>query len=225
MVTSAQMTASAAEGARGPAPPALEVRGLAKDYGGRLLFAGLDLHCGAGACLAVTGPNGSGKSTLLRILAGLVLPSRGQVRFHLSGDQLGPVAVRPHLGMIAPDQALYEELTAEENLRFFGTMRGREFARRELAECLSAAGLAGRGGDLVQAYSTGMRQRLRLACATVHDPVFLLMDEPGAHLDDAGRELVARAIATACQRGGVVVLATNDEREARLADQTLRLGS
>ena len=225
VVTSRETLRRGPDGGSCGGAAAVAVRALAKQYGGRWLFGGLDLRCEAGACLAVTGPNGSGKSTLLRILAGLTPPGRGTVRFELAGRSLAPAAARAHLGMVAPDHALYEELTGCENLQFFSRLRGLEPDRAELASALERVGLEGRGGDLVRAYSTGMRQRLRLACAVAHEPAFLLMDEPGAHLDEAGRALVAAAIASVRQRGGIAVLATNVEREARHGDQTLRLGA
>ena len=211
-------------GLAGAGPAALEVSGLAKSFGSLRLFEGLEFHCGAGECLSVTGPNGAGKSTLLRILAGLEPADRGSATWRLGADELHPREARRLLGMAAPDHALYGELTAVENLRFHATLRGIRLGRDRFEALLEEVGLGGRGGDRAEAFSSGMRQRLSLAAAVLHDPRFLLLDEPGAHLDAEGRRVLRVLVDARLERGTLVVIATNDPEEMPHGSRTVWLG-
>ncbi|MGB9723554.1 MAG: ABC transporter ATP-binding protein, partial [Chloroflexia bacterium] len=160
---------------------------------------------------------------LLRIIAGLTRPTEGLVLFSRDGRLLSPEERRRQTGLVAVDVSLYGELTARENLSFFARLHGRRLTPEEGEEFLREVGLVGRGDDLVQTYSSGMRQRLKYACARLHRPALLLLDEPGANLDEAGRTLVEEVIAHQ-RRHGLVVLATNDPREVAYGDVVLRLG-
>lgn len=201
----------------------LEAHGLAKQYNGRLVFAGLNLSVGQGACLVVAGPNGSGKSTLIRLLCGLAWPTAGKVTVTINGSPHSPRECRSLIGLVAPDVALYNELTALENLAFFARVRGLRLDRSALEGLLARVGLAGRGDDLVGAYSSGMRQRLKYAQALLHNPYLLFLDEPTTNLDEAGAQMVAEIVAEQKKRG-LLVLATNDPAEVLYGDQVLRLG-
>lgn len=179
--------------------------------------------------IAVTGRNGSGKSTLLRIVAGLLRPTRGTVIVSSNGETAeNGTARRRMVGYCSPDLALYPELTARENLLFFGVVRGGGGSGPVMAgECdalLEAVGLRGRGNDPVGAYSSGMRQRLRLAFARWGNPPVLLLDEPSLALDQSGVGIVAEMIAAQKAAGGLTLLATNDADEAALGDRTVVLG-
>jgi len=191
----------------------LKLRGLSMAYGRRVLFAGVDADVSPGQCLAVTGANGAGKSTLLKIIAGLLRPEAGTVEF--AGRQ----------GCAAPDIQLYGELTGTENLAFFARLLG--VSTEAAPSLLSRVGLPpARGRDLVSAYSSGMRQRLKLAVSLLGDPPLLLWDEPTATLDSAGREIVNELLARHQARGGLAVIATNDPAEAeRWGDLRLMIGS
>ncbi len=202
----------------------LQIRDLAKRYNQRQVFAGLNVTVAEGASLAITGPNGSGKSTLIRVLCGLTRPNGGQVIVSLDGASLSPTECRPHIGLVAPDLALYHELTALENLAFFAQVRGLKPTFSDLAALLAKVGLSARGDDLVGAYSSGMRQRLKYAQALLHRPRLLFLDEPTANLDEAGSVIVAEIIAEQKQRG-ILVLATNEPEEVHYGDQVLVLGS
>jgi len=201
----------------------LELRGLSKSFGSRHVFEGISETVEDGQCLVVTGPNGSGKSTLLRIIAGLIAPSAGEVRIWLDGQNLDRDQRRDVAGMVAPDVALYDELSALENLRFFAQVRGLPAGLPWLLELLDRMGLSGRESDLLGAYSSGMEQRMRYAFALLHRPPLLLLDEPTANLDASGAEAVAQVIAEQ-KREGVVVLATNDPRELAYGDKIVELG-
>ena len=200
----------------------VSLRGVGKAYGSRRVLGGVTLDVCAGQCLAVVGANGSGKSTLLKIVAGLLRPSRGTVLFGVATDA---AARRQAVGYCAPDLALYPELSGAENLRFFADVRGEYVTGREIESRLQAVGLKGRGRDRVSAYSSGMQQRLRLAFALRGGDVpVLLLDEPSLALDAGGVALVEGIITAQKQRGGITLLATNDEREAAWADTRFAVG-
>jgi heme exporter protein A len=202
-------------------PVSLEIESLGAEYGARPVLRNISLRVVPGEVLVVSGPNGSGKSTFLRLLCGLQRPSHGTIAY-LNGDQrLLPNEARHLLGWVAPDLALYRELTAYENLRFFADLRGLALSSAQLAERLAEVGLAGRGDDRVATYSSGMVQRLRYAYALLHRPPVLLLDEPTVTLDERGAALVEQIVRNQRQHG-LVVLATNDPRELRFADLVLK---
>ncbi|AEN73393.1 heme exporter protein CcmA [Rhodothermus marinus SG0.5JP17-172] len=201
----------------------LEVIALGKRFGYRRLFAGLSFTLAAGETLAVTGPNGSGKSTLLRMLAGVLRPSEGAVRLQVDGRQVEP-ADRPfYVGLAAPYLQLYDGFTARENLTFIARARGLYDERRLVESWLERVQLRAFADEPVAIFSSGMRQRLRLAAALLADPPLWLLDEPRSNLDEAGRRLVEALLEEACAKGRLVVVATNDADEAAACMQQVDL--
>lgn len=200
----------------------LELADVSADYGSRRVLSGVSLTLRAGETLVVAGPNGSGKSTLLRLLCGLQRPTGGSIRYRVAGSAYRPDEAGPLIGWVAPDLVLYRELTGLENLRFFADVRGLRRSDAEIEALLGDVGLAGRGGDLLAAYSSGMAHRLRYAYALLHDPPVLLLDEPTVTLDERGAALVDALVSRQRERG-IVVIATNDPRELRHGDYVLRL--
>ena len=198
----------------------LTADGLSMRFGRRRLFDGLTVTVEPGAPLAVVGDNGSGKSTLLLLLAGLLAPTAGEVRLEVDGAAVEPRDRPRTVGYAAPALDLYDALTARETLRFLARARALADGRARVAAVLNRVGLADRADEPVAAFSTGMRQRLRIATALVHDPPVLLLDEPGATLDAAGRTLTASLVADDTR---VVVLATNDPAEADLCARRVGL--
>lgn len=182
-------------------------------YGRRFLFSEVTAEIASGQCLVVTGANGAGKSTLLKIIAGLLRPETGHVTF----DGLR--------GYAAPDVQLYGELTGDENLAFFAHLRG--LSESANASIIASVGLPVlRGRDLVSAYSSGMRQRLKLAVSLLGSPPLLLWDEPTATLDGAGKACADEILARHRGTGGIMVVATNDPAEAeRWGDLRLTIGT
>lgn len=182
----------------------------------------VSLSLGIGDSLAVTGPNGSGKTTLLRILAGLTLPSRGKVEFFHEDKRLARNETRNLVSYIGPELALYDSLTAAENLRFFALLRGISLDRALIGQIMEMVGLGGREDDFYHAYSSGMKQRLKYAVALLNDPVFLLLDEPTANLDKEGK-IVVSGIITRQKEQGVLIVATNEKEEYGFAEKRYRL--
>jgi heme exporter protein A len=201
----------------------LRLEGVEKRYGLRRVLRNISLDVVPGEVVVVTGENGSGKSTLLKIVAGLLRPTKGSVT--ITGKK--EAAHRRFLvGYAGPDLHLYTELTAHENLAFYHQVRTGAAENRERREQrLESVGLGGRGDDLLQTYSSGMRQRMRLAFATGHDVPLLLLDEPSLALDSKGVALVGNIIAQQREKGGATLLATNDAREATLGDRAVALGA
>ena len=200
----------------------LSAEQLAKSFSGTPIFVGVSFEAGAGL-LAVAGPNGSGKTTLLKILAGLLSPSEGRVRVEREGRVLSGDERRLAVGWAGPDLELYGDLTGEENLRFFRKAAGFPAETGDIRARLEGVGLSPAAVTRpVDAYSTGMRQRLRLAFARLFDPPLLILDEPYSGLDTSGREIVRRVVADARVRGGVI-LASNDERDFADAERRIDL--
>ncbi len=200
----------------------LELQQVGKRYGRLRVFRKVQAEAHSGQVLVIAGHNGSGKSTLLRIIAGLSRPTNGQVLVEEDGRPLSHEERRRITGLVAVDVSLYGELTAWENLDFFARVRGLPMPAQERDRLLDEVGLSRRGEDLVQTYSSGMRQRLKYACTLLHRPRLLLLDEPGSNLDEAGRAVVERIIAGQRERG-LTVLATNDPREVAYGDVVLNI--
>ncbi len=212
----------AAEALPGATAVLLEARNLSHHYGPRQALEPMSFSLASPGVVAVTGPNGSGKSTLLRILAGLLRPTGGETRLSVAGVALDRLGRRRGVGLASPELAFYDELSAHENLAFSAAAHRLPDPERAATQALERVGLAARGGDRAAALSSGMKQRLRLAFAMLHRPALVLLDEPGTHLDDDGRALVADQVRDG-GRSGLVILATNDEREWRLAERRIQL--
>ncbi len=206
-----------------PRVSALVCSGCAKRFEKAVVFRGIDFALLPGESLAVTGPNGSGKSTLLEICARVQSPSAGEVRL-MRGDETIPEGDQWNLlGLASARVNPYGELTGAENISFALRARGLEPAVRDrAAELLDCLGLYRHRDKQVRHYSSGMRQRLGFLLAVLHDPPVLLLDEPTAHLDGEGRDLMYGLIER-MREGRILLIATNDESEAGLCAGRLRL--
>jgi heme exporter protein A len=205
----------------------LVVDGLTRSYGARKIFGPLSFEVAEGTVLGVSGSNGSGKTTLLKTLSGLIRPSAGSTKIFFEGEEgagFGPRDVSWRIGWVAPDLALYGELTAEENLDFFERVRGVAPPPGRARALLEGVGLSeySHSKKPLSSLSTGQRQRVKLAYATLHDPAVLFLDEPSSNLDADGVEVVARVVASQRSRG-IAIIASNDPRDLALADETLSL--
>ena len=204
---------------------AIRLEGLRRDFGERPVLGEVSLRLGAGEALLVIGPNGAGKTTLLRILATLLRPSGGRVS--VLGSELPREAwkLRGRVGYLGHEPLLYRELTGRENLRFHARLHGiaDEQAAERIDRLLLELAIERRADERVDQLSVGMRQRLALCRCLLHDPELLLLDEPEAHLDVEGRELIRAALAERPAATRVVV--THDpERALPQADRVLVLG-
>jgi ABC-2 type transport system ATP-binding protein len=200
----------------------LEVRGLAKSYGERVAVQDVNFTAESGRTLGLLGPNGAGKSTVVNIVAGLLRPDRGEVRIHGRLIESDTSAVKLLVGFVPQDLALYEELSALDNLRLFGALyglQGAELAARADA-ALAVAKLADRAGDRVESFSGGMKRRLNIAAALLHEPQMLLLDEPTVGVDPQSRNAIFDTLGELKEKGLTLVYTTHYMEEAeRLCDR------
>ena len=198
----------------------IEVRKLIKRFGLKTVLRGLDFQAEQGEFVALLGPNGAGKTTFLRILASLSRPSLGEVI--IAGYRLPQQAsaVRRRLGVVSHQPLLYGDLTAEENLHFYGMMYGVPDLERRTGEVLEMVGLSPRRRDLVRTFSRGMQQRLAIGRAVLHDPEVMLFDEPHTGLDQEASAMLDTVLREVAARGRTVVMTSHDL--ARAADLASR---
>jgi heme exporter protein A len=187
----------------------LTVTDVARHYGRRKALSQISFTCDAGEIVGLLGPNGAGKSTLLNILATILQPSRGSVKYGERTASDG-AAVRALIGMLGHDLFLYPELTARENLEFFGHLYGVADARATALRALERANLSDRADDFVSGFSRGMRQRVALERALLHDPKLILLDEPFTGLDQASTAALVSRLQERQRAGCLIVLATHD---------------
>lgn len=191
---------------------AVEIEGIWKFYGDFAALREITIGVDRGSCLALLGRNGAGKTTLLRIVAGLSREGKGSVR--ILGSNIRDRMARRKVGVLGHGIGIYDELSAEENLVLFGRLYGLENPRRSAAEWLERTGLARVSRSLAREYSRGMRQRLAVARAFLHDPEVLLLDEPFTALDDRAIALLQGLLRTALEQGKTVIMSTHQLREA-----------
>lgn len=195
----------------------IQLQQLTKAYGRLKALNRVDLSVQEGSFLTIVGPNGAGKTTLLGVIAGLIRPTRGRV--WLNGvdltEERDPVVGRT-IGLLSFQTYLYEDLTVEENLRFYGRLYDVEPLDRTIEGLLEQAGMTERRHSRVATLSRGMRQRIGLARAILHDPPVLLLDEPYAGLD---QEAIAALQTFLSEKTRTVLLATHDlDRGLEVAD-------
>ncbi len=203
-----------------PANILLTADGLSKRYGSGWIFRGVSFNARTGESLAITGPNGSGKSTLCEILAGVRRESAGALACTLDGEPLSAAQRRALVGFASPRLSLYGDLTAGETVSFVCTSLGAgEGHARDLC---ARMGLERHMGKPVRHFSSGMRQRLKIALALAHEPSVLLLDEPGMNLDAHGKEVLA-SIVHELLPSTLIIIATNEESEAGLCSGRVSL--
>ena len=188
----------------------VSIRELSRNFGRRRALTRVSLDCRSGEIVGLLGPNGAGKSTLLAILSTLAIPSSGEVLYGgRTARQIG-APVRSRIGVLSHDLHLYSELTAIENLVFFGRLYGVSNPETVAADALRRARLDDRGNDLVSGFSRGMRQRLALERALLHNPRLLLLDEPFTGLDDASTMALIERLRELRSAGCIMLVATHD---------------
>jgi len=200
----------------------LEIRNVRKTFGSLVAVDDVSFTVEPGRLTGLLGPNGAGKTTTVSMIAGLTRPERGSVLVHgqpLSGDT---DPLKRKIGLVPQDLALYDELTARDNLRYFGALYG--LAGQALATAMQAAltlvGLADRSGDRVKTFSGGMKRRLNLAAGLLHDPDILLLDEPTVGVDPQSRNAIFDNLEELKRRGKALLYTTHYMEEVeRLADR------
>jgi heme exporter protein A len=186
------------------------VKKLVKRFGLKTVLRGLDFQVEKGEFVALLGPNGAGKTTFLRILASLSRPSLGRVS--IAGYELPSqsAAVRRRLGVVSHMPLLYGDLTAEENLQFYGRMYNLPELAGRVSDVLEMVGLSARRRDLVRTFSRGMQQRLAIGRAVLHDPEVMLFDEPYTGLDQDASEMLDGVLRRVAAQGRTVVMTSHD---------------
>jgi ABC-type multidrug transport system ATPase subunit len=182
---------------------------VSRHFGRRRAVSQISLTVRPGEILGLLGPNGAGKSTLIGMLATLVAPTSGSVTYGGSTARTLGVSLRRAIGLLAHELHLYPELSARQNLTFFAQLHGLRVGET-VDRALEAAGLADRADDDVSGFSRGMRQRLALERALLHEPRLVLMDEPFTGLDDAATQVVTARLRSLAAAGAMVVMATHD---------------
>ena len=188
----------------------IEVKKLVKRFGLKTVLRGVDFHADAGEFVVLLGPNGAGKTTFIRILASLSRPSMGQVK--VAGFSLPDqsAAVRQRLGVVSHMPLLYGDLTAEENLQFYGRMYNIDALGERISTVLELVGLSARRRDMVRTFSRGMQQRLAIGRAVLHDPDVMLFDEPYTGLDQDASEMLDDVLKNVAAAGRTVVMTSHD---------------
>ncbi len=194
--------------------PVVVVKQLVKEFGKLRVVDDLNIVINTGETYGLIGPNGSGKTTLIRMMVGLSRPTSGTI--HILGEKMPSPKVSPNLGYMPQLSALYLDLTAAENMRFFCKiygLRGKEKSKR-IREMLERVDLADRANDVVSKFSGGMKQRLSLACALVHGPRLLMLDEPTVGVDPELRRTFWHYFAQLNSEGVTIIVSTHHLDEA-----------
>jgi ABC-2 type transport system ATP-binding protein len=200
----------------------LEVVGLKKHYGAVAAVKDVTFRVGAGESVGLLGPNGAGKTTTVSMIVGLVKPDQGQVLIEGKAIASDTDPIKRKLGYVPQDLALYEEMSARSNLELFGALYGLSGTRLEeaLRRALELVKLTDRGGDKVSTFSGGMKRRLNLAAALLHDPQILLLDEPTVGVDPQSRNAIFENLESLHTRGVALLYTTHYMEEAeRLCDR------
>jgi len=202
----------------------IEVKSLVKSFGATTALRGVSLSVPDGQFVTLVGPNGAGKTTLLRILATLSRPTSGAVK--IGGHELpkGAEKARRSIGLVSHQTLLYGDLSAEENLRFYGRMYDVADLDARITQVLEMVGLAHRRRDPVRTFSRGMQQRLAIARAVLHRPSLMLLDEPYTGLDQDAAARLEAVMSSVGTEGRTVVMTTHDlERGLAVADRVVIL--
>ncbi len=203
----------------------LVARDLWKSYGAKAAVSGVTLEAKAGEIVGLLGPNGAGKSTTVGMICGLTRPDRGEIA--IDGVPMGEDAspAKRRVGFVPQDISLFEDLSAQRKLELFGALYGQkgEGLASRIAAALALVGLSDRAKDKPASFSGGMKRRLNIACALVHDPDVLVLDEPTVGVDPQSRNAIFDNLETLRDRGKALVYTTHYMEEAeRLCDRVNR---
>ena len=202
--------------------PVLQVDGLVRAYGDLRAVDGVSLRVDPGETFGLLGPNGAGKTTTILMIAGLLRPDAGSV--HVAGTDMAadPIRAKGHLGLVPQELAIYPELSARDNLRFFGRLQGLRGTRLKtrVEEVLELVGLEDRSKKPSKTFSGGMKRRLNIGIGLLHEPTLLILDEPTVGVDPQSRHAILESVAALTEAGMAVLYTTHYMEEAeRLCDR------
>jgi ABC-2 type transport system ATP-binding protein len=202
----------------------LQVEDLRKSFGTRVAVDNISFGVGQGETVGLLGPNGAGKTTAIAMICGIARPDSGHVTIGSARLDVDAYALKRRVGLVPQDLALYEELSAWSNLQLFGGLYGLDAVtlRQRAEAALGLVGLADRRNDRVQSFSGGMKRRLNIAGALLHDPDLILLDEPTVGVDPQSRNAIFDNLAELKKRGKTLLYTTHYMEEAeRLCDRVL----
>ena len=205
-----------------PSNISLHAKNLTKTFNRKPIFKDISFEFSHGDSIAITGRNGSGKSTLIKIIANVLNPSSGEISISGGEKKIERDDYYKYIGFVSPYLNLYDEFTGYENLLITSKIRGS--STDKINDILKRVGLFERRIDLLSIYSSGMKQRLKLAFAVLHSPDILLLDEPTSNLDKEGIGIVTE-FANEQKEKGILIIATNDEYEKSLCTKEININS
>jgi heme exporter protein A len=209
-----------------PSNFSLTLENVTKRYTKTPIFSPVSFEARSKNIIAITGANGSGKSTLLKIIANITSPTKGACIWKNAEKKLEVRDLQENLGFVSPYLELYNELTAIEHVQFIAELKEKKITTDEAFNELVSFGLDDnivKSERTLKQYSSGMQQRVRLAMAFICEPKVLLLDEPSSNLDENGIQILFKRIEEANNTDALVIIATNDEREKRLALKEISL--
>jgi heme exporter protein A len=195
----------------------LIVENIGMNFGEKKILQNINFELTPGKSAAIVGPNGSGKTTLVRIIAGLLRPTTGTVKYVIDNEQVPAQNIFESLGLVGPYLQLYEELTARENLDFFAKIKRIPDPDKKINSLMDRLNLTGREDDQVKTYSSGMRQRLKYVFALLGDPKILILDEPASNLDSDGIDRIYHIMREQKEKN-ILLIATNDQSDLKYGD-------
>jgi ABC-2 type transport system ATP-binding protein len=193
----------------------LEVQDIEKAFKKKVAVDGVNFYLEKGESVGLLGPNGAGKSTTISMISTLLPPDKGNVIYNGKDAIKNPTELRKELGVVPQEIALYEELSAYENMKFFGKvygLKGKQL-KDKIQEVLELVGLEDRQKDAVKDYSGGMKRRINIAVALMHDPEILIMDEPTVGIDPQSRNYILEMVRHFNEERGMTVLYTSHYME------------
>lgn len=196
----------------------LSLREVTLAYGNLIAVDSLSLTVAPGEVFGLLGPNGCGKSTTLAAIVGSIAPSSGEILVAGKSERSDPLGYRRLIGLVPQEVALFDELSAENNLAFFGRLYGLsgKHLKTRVCEVLDFVRLSEHARRLPRTFSGGMKRRLNLACALLHDPALLLLDEPTVGIDIQSRDAIFLSLRELCRQGTAIVFTTHHLEEAEL---------
>ena len=200
----------------------LKLDSITKFFGRRLIFKNISIDYQNNGIFGISGPNGSGKSTLVKIIANIISPSSGKVIHSNDTKEIPAEKLHNYIGFVSPYLILYDELTAEENIKFFAKIRSVKYNKEKIDYLFSEFLLEERRYDLVKTYSSGMKQRLKFIFALMHSPKLIILDEPTSNLDNDGKDKVYKLINEE-SKNNIVIIASNEDNDLSICSETINL--